>query len=71
MSSESIFNLFQNVEPISSEQKEEYCVSFKAFEPFQPGVTKPWYDIMDVAGAVVVTITGLSMFWHKNLRTHP
>jgi len=71
MNSESLFDLFQNVEPISSEQKEVFCASYDSFDLFTPGVTKPWYDIMDATSAVVVAIAGSSMFWHKNLRTHP
>jgi len=71
MNSESIFELFQDVEPISSELKADFCARYDNFDLFLPGVTKPWYDIMDVTASVVISIAGSSMFWHKNLRTHP
>jgi len=66
-----MFNLFQNVEPISSEQKEEYCSQYNAKDPFEHSVTPRWFGIMDFTAAVVVAIAGSSMFWNKNLRTHP
>jgi len=71
MNFESVFDVFQDVEPISSEQKEEFCERYDSLDPFQPGVIKPWYNIVDVTSAVTISIAGLSMFWHKNLRTHP
>jgi len=71
MNSESIFDLFQDVEPISSEQKAEFCASYDSFDFFDSSVKKPWYDIVDVTAAVAISIAGSTMFWNQNLRTHP
>jgi len=63
--------VFQSLEAITSEQKEEYCERFESFELFEDNVAEPWYRILNATSAVAVTIAGSSMFWHKNLRTHP
>jgi len=70
MNSESIFDLL-GVEPISSEQKEEVCAFFEGYNLFENEVAPPWYDAVVIATSVVTAIAGSSMFWHKNLRTHP
>jgi len=39
---------------------------YETYEPFEPEETLRWFDIVDVTGAVVISIAGSSIFGTEN-----